>query len=171
MFKRSNSIVNGLDTMPPGEYAVKDIASVLVSGGWISWGTAWTRIKSALEALPDWHWNGRKYPSKSRWIKAEPKSLPLPIEPNPAPALDPTIENPSASSLIRMESMLEAICDSLGITSRPAPQDITKELQCRAALASLLPEVERLIKTKTHYIRKQKLASWRSAIKSGLIGA
>jgi hypothetical protein len=172
MFKSTRAnIVSGLKTIPPGVYSVKDISGALKGGDWITWGSNWLTVKYVLESLPEWSWNKKRGPFLSRWIKAEPAAIVIPKKsPAPDPDPDEPQKSPVSTALFRMESMLEELCNSLGIASRPVPTDITCELKCRAVLETILKEIENNINSKDYYVKRRQLVGWRCLIKLALSG-
>ena len=169
-----SKITMSLKDLPPDNYPIATLTAILRADGSIGWGTNWGTIKKILEAQPDWHWNGEKHSTKSRWIKSIPPPVCPVIQPRPEPDPDETPKGPVSSALFRMESMLNALCDSLGIAGRPLPADIAKELSrinetpCRDALMLIIPELDAFAKRDTHYIKKRQLAVWRGTIHKAL---
>ena len=167
-------IIASLASLPPESYPTPALAALLKEGGAINWGTNWATVKKILGAQPDWRWNGEKHASKSRWIKSTPPPLCPVIKPRPEPDPDETPKGPVSTALFRMESMLEALCNSLGIAERPVPADITKELArinetpCREVLETILPELDAFAKQGTHYIKKRQLSIWLRIIRRAL---
>ena len=167
-------ITASLHDLPPDAYPIAALTAILRSDGAIGWGTSWGTIKKILEDQPGWRWNGEKHSTKSRWIKEVlPPICPV-IKPRPEPDPDETPKGPVSTALFRMESMLEALCNSLGIAERPVPADITKELTrinetpCREALEMILPELDAFAKRGTYYIKKRQLSVWRGTIHKAL---
>jgi hypothetical protein len=169
-----NKVIAGLAQLPPEDYPTKALAALLKENGAIDWGSNWVSVKKIIEAQPDWHWNGERHPTKSRWIKSVPPPVCPVIQPRPEPDPDETPKGPVSTALFRMESMLEALCNSLGIAERPVPADIAKELSrinetpCRDALMLIIPELDAFAKRGAHYIKKRQLAVWRGTIHKAL---
>ena len=167
-------VTASLAKLPPDTYTTASLASNLKSDGAIEWGTNWATVKKILEVQPDWHWNGQKSASRSRWIKSVPPPVCPVIQQHPPVDPDEPAKGPVSTALFRMESMLEALCNSLGIAERPVPADIAKELSrinetpCRDALMLIIPELDAFAKRGTHYIRKRQLAVWRGTIHKAL---
>lgn len=131
-----------LDGMEPGTYHVSDIFNRVVSSG-ASVATNWTGIKKQLEKKPEWHWNGLSAPGKSAWIKDTPKpkpvSAPIVVVQRVHDDNDEPHKGPVFTSLIKIESMVETLCDQLGIklNEDKFKQDETTEYICQNALAEV----------------------------------
>jgi hypothetical protein len=152
-----------LAKLKPGAYSVDDIYKFLLEQKTITFGTAWSRIRSWLQYAPDWHWNGIKVPAKkSRWVKEAPAPVVVPkpvTQPIVVVQTKPEIEEPHNgplyTSLQRIDAMMEAICLAWDIkVDRPLPtvEPVYIYMEALAALKLQLLAV----KSRGNYLRSSK---------------
>ena len=164
-----------LAKLKPGAYSVDDIYKFLLEQKTITFGTAWSRIRSWLQYAPDWHWNGIKVPAKkSRWVKEAPAPVVVPkpvTQPIVVVQTKPEIEEPHNgplyTSLQRIDAMMEAICLAWDIkVDRPLPtvEPVYIYMEALAALKLQLLTVRRA----GHYVRASKLDAMLKIINDAL---
>lgn len=166
----SKKIRAALKSLPDGTYSVPQLTELFRKNEIINWTTSWALVKSMLVGASEWHWNGEKHSSKSRWIKetmpvAKPK--PMLAEPTPCPVVAIEGKGPVSAALGRMEAMLERLCSEWKIPTDNLPVQHNDE-KLKTTMTALIGILERWRKQTNPYIRRPEVESALSMAKHSL---
>ena len=94
----------------PGEYSARELITLIIQSGAVEpWEIPASSLYDQLTVNPMWRHNG-KMGHTSRWIRLEPKPVAKKL-----PSYDESERGPVARRMARIESLLELLCENLGI--------------------------------------------------------